>query len=666
MIDKRILQLDGWISEEQDRVDRGRQGASEPWGATARAALAEYFEKLLLKMPNFPSDEDTISPFVQQLSPAAIPSPAGSSGSWPVAIMGDIEASLLNPSDHDRPVADWLIASALFDAVVSRGQPSADGVHVARLLAGNSTRVRAFAEIVAASSIGELEVVVAAMRTFVRDECSRPESHLSPGRRSALPPALDAWAAETDLGAVWDSRVWMGLDMLPERLGMLAPLAAVKPAEFLPLIEEVQPFPLLEGCFYWRSITSDLDKVLEMLERAPVVIDQQNGLWNRKVVAPLLLQTAFGVIRELGTHRQNDGTPLAGGAELAGIAQTIIERALNRPDGAQLVSRWMQYQVYAAASRSSDPAFEAVLNASLATFALAKIDAAEVYPRMTKEYRNGGVFPTQLAYDEANGAYERLLLAAMLVKERVLKGAGNRELSMRPSLIALMRNARTPFSVSYGEVMPTWRHRVFADIYLAESEPAKSWREDFDFFAPERRAALHYSYFGDNSLMAPSLFLSGIGLSLIDLCLEADEKSPLARHGMAVWKAIFEATRLLFTHWNLSDDAWRNLTASLFARYPACLRALSPADSANEEPAQWLTLLGRDEGLVANALANLLNNGMEAGTICGSESALEEMKRRMQNYLVWEAGAGSRALNRGVRSYLAKNFIGKTSAPVAP
>lgn len=656
MIDKRLLQLNSWISTEDDRVNSGRQGASSPWGAVVRAALAGYFKSLLAQMPKVPP-KDTIPAFVQQFSPVAIQPPTGSADSWPSAIMGDIEASLLNPLEYDQPIADWLIASALFDALVSRKQPSSDGVNVARLLAGNSTRVRAFAEIVGASSMGELEVVVAAMHSFIQDECSRPERHLLPGRHSALGPALDAWAAERDFGAVWDTRVWMGLDMLSDRLGMLVPLAAVQPIEFLPLIEEITPFPLQESCFYWRSITLDLDKVLEMLELAPTIIDEQSGNWNRKVGAPLLLQTAFSIIRDLSTHRQHDGSPLAESAELAGIAQTIIEKALKRPDGMQLVSQWMQHQVDAAISRIPDPTFEAVFNASLAAFAHSKVTAADLYPLMTQEYPQAGVCPAQLASDKANSSYHKLMLAAMLAQER----ADYREASLRASFLTLLRNARAPFSVRYGEMVPTWRHRVFANIYVAEAEAAKSWRDDFDFFAPERRAALHYSYSDDDSLMAPSLFLAGVGLCLIDLCLEADQTSPLYYQGIVVWRTVFEATQLLLTHWSLSYDAWRNVATSLFARYPGCLRVMNPSDSPKESPAQWLSLLGRDEGLVASALANLLNNGMDAGVICGLGPAVEEMKRRMQNYLEWEGGAGSRALNRGVRNYLAKNFVGRTA-----
>ncbi len=665
MIDKRLLQLNSWIAGEQDLLDRGRQGASEPGAVEARAALSEFFKDLLARLPNVPRDEEAITASIRQAAPAGLQPLAESANPWVTEIMGDIKASLLNASDHDRPVADWLIASALFDALVSRRQPSNDGVNVAHLLASNSTRVRSFAEAVQASTPGDLDVVVSAMRTFIQDECSSPENHLPPGRRAALDSALEAWAAETDFGAVWDTRVWMGVELMSERLGMLTPLAAVKPTEFLALIEEVHPLPLQENCFFWRSIALDLDRVLEMLDKAPTVIDQQSGSWNRNVVAPLLLQTAFGVVRELGTHKQSNGASLAEDIELGGIAQTIIERALSRPDGVQLVSRWMQHQVSAAVSRAPDPKFEAVFNASLGAFAKAKITAADVYRSMTTEYPNGMAFPAQLSYDEANGAYEQLLLVAMLVKERVETGAGKRESAMRASLIELMRKARRPFAVGYGEVMPTWRHRIFADMYLAEVEPAKAWRKDLDFFAPERRGALHYSYFDDSSLMAPSLFLAGVGLSLIDLCLEADENLTLRQQGMAVWKMVFEASRPLFTHWSLSSDAWRNVAAALFARYPACLRTLSPSDLSEEQPVQWLALLGRDEGLVATALANLLNNEMDAGAICGTASAVEEMKQRMKDYLGWEGGAGSRALNKGVRAYLVKNFLGRTAATVA-
>ena len=98
-------------------------------------------------------------------------------------------------------------------------------------------------------------------------------------------------------------------------------------------------------------------------------------------------------------------------------------------------------------------------------------------------------------------------------------------------------------------------------------------------------------------------------------------------------------------------------------RYPACLRAHAPADQSQEHAAESLALLGGDEALVATALANLLNNGMDATAICGAPTNVDAMKRRIQNYLGWEGSAGSRTLAGGVSNYLAKNFVGRTSPP---
>lgn len=661
MIDERMLRMNPWIVREQELMQRGKQGFGEAWAPTAKIALASYIKDLLAQMSGSSWDDDAVTAFCECISPITL-QPSAPPAPWPPAFMSEVEASLLNSEDHEYPVADWFIGDALFEALVARAQPS-DGLGVARLLASNSTRLFAFADRVASSSTGELDIIVVAMRTFVQDESSQPESHLLPGRREALGPALESWAAETDLGAVWDRREWMGLDMLPERLAILTPLAAAKPTEFLALIEEISPLPLQQGTLHWRSITLDLDKVLGLLEKAPVVIDQQSGQWNRKVVAPLLLEIAFDLVRQLNNYRQDDGQPLATGAELADLAQSIINKTLARPDGIQLVARWMQYQVYHAAFRAQDRNFESVFNASLTALAGTPLSAEDVYPHLSTEYPKGGGLLYQLSDEAGNDAYERLVLAAMMVQERVEKRLGQPNSALRPSLLSVMRKARKPFAVGFREVMPAWRHHVFANLYVAEVEPAKAWRNDFNLFALERRASLHHSYSDDNSLMAPSLFLGGVALSIIDRCLEANEESPLRQQALAVWRTVFEATRLLFTHWSLSSDAWRSVAAALFARYPACLRAHAPADQSQEHAAESLALLGGDEALVATALANLLNNGMDATAICGAATNVDAMKRRIQNYLGWEGSAGSRTLAGGVSSYLAKNFVGRTSPP---
>lgn len=659
MIDERLLRMNPWIVREQELVHRGKQGFVEVWAPTARNALIGYVMDLLAQMSGSSEGDDAVTAFCERISPLTL-QPSASHVSWPPTFMSEVEASLRNSEDHEYPVADWFLGNALFEALVARAQPS-DGLAVARMLASNSTRLFAFTDRVANASTSELGTIVLAMRAFVLDECSRPESHLLPGRRESLGPALESWAAESDLGAVWDSREWMGLDMLPERLGILTPLAAVKPIEFLALIEEISPLPLQQGTLQWRSITLDLDKVLGLLEKAPVVIDQQSEKWNKKVVAPLLLEIAFDLITQLSNYRQDDGQPLATEAELAGHAQSIINKTLARLDGIQLVARWMQYQVYHATFRAVDGNFESVFNASLTALAGSQLRAEDVYPHLSEEYPNGGGLISQLSDEEGKDAYERLILAAMIVQERVENGLTQPNSKLRLSLLSLMRKARKPFTVGYREVMPSWRHHVVANLYVAEVEPAKTWLDDFNLFALERRASLHYSYSDDNTLMIPSLFFGGVALSIIDRCLGANEGSPLRQQALTVWGTAFEATRLLFTHWSLSSDAWRNVATALFARYPGCLAAHAPTDPSQVPAIQPLAQLGGDEALVASALANLLNNGMNAAAICGTPTHVDIMKRRIQNYLDWEGSAGSRNLPGGVSSYLAKNFVDRTS-----
>lgn len=660
MIYKRLLELDSWVKQEDDRVSLGREAAKEASAVALRQALSTCFQAWLASSPKLPADEDGFAEAIGTTFVDAFQTPAGQAG-WTPELAAGVRESLANGADHERPAADWLIATALFDALIARARPEEDGVNVARLLATNATRVRAFAETVQAGAPEQLQLVVDAMRAFVRDECSRPAAYLGRGSQEEhLKEAGQAWAKETDMVTVWDSRAWRGIEMYPTRLGMLTTLAALKPAQFLPLIEEVHPLPLQDGCFFWRSISQDLDKVLGMLDEAPTVVDQQSGQWNRKVVASLLLQAAWRVITDLGTFRKDNGDPQASPEELAEIARLILQRALKRPDGVQLVSHWMRHLVYYAATRDDD-AFAAAFNASLEVFAGADVAPSAVYPKLNAEYPKAEVLREQLAYDEGYGEYQQLLLAGLLVQERVDKGTGNREPALRTSLLRLMCIARQPFGVSFREVMPTWRHRVFADVYLADAEPQKAWLKDFEFFSPERRAAVKYSYYDDNTLMAPSLFLAGVGLSLIDQCLDADESTTLPTKGLGVWTTVFDATRLMFTHWNLSSDAWRNVAASLFARLPACLRAAgSSSEAAPVE--HWVSLLGRDEGLVATALANLLNNDMDPAAICGGAAQLRAMKERMGSYVDWEGGAGSRALNNGVRAYIAKNVVDRMLA----
>jgi hypothetical protein len=569
--------------------------------------------------------------------------------------MPQVDFSLRNPHEHQDPEANWLLGLALFDAVVARARAQ-DGVNVARLLSPNATRVLAFSDAVRGASEEQLQAIVAAMQVFVQDERSPPQKHVFSRYAEHMAAALEQWASARDIAAVWDSRIWRGMDIFPERVGVLVPLADAKPAEFLPLLEDLQLPPLIAGSLHWRSISTNLDKLLPLLDVAPTPFDA-TGEWNKKVVAAFLLEIAFDHLTQLGAFKKDDGQPFASSDELAGLAKTIVERTLVRSDGVRLLAAWTRHLLWLAGSRASDSGFGAVFNVTLAALAECQPSLLEVYPRLSENTVKSGVLHPQLDYDEANDAFERLTLAAMLMQELMGKGKASRDGAMRPSFLSLMRLARRPFGALFRDSVPSWRHYPFAELYLDTLQPAKLWREDFDSFAFERRSRVHYAYTDDDTLTAPSLFLGGVGLSLIDMCIDSKRPLQLRAQALAVWQEVFNATREHFTHWSLSHDHWRGIASALFARYPACMKAAEEGGAAAELPQMWLPLLGTDEVLFATAIANLVANGVPLEAIGETPAYASEARRRVVDYLDWEGSAGSRTLAPGVVRYLQEQVV---------
>ena len=654
MIDSRLPQFDYFVEREVRDVELGKQAAGQPWAHAARATLSQYLQDLLEYLVASPWTDEAVGAFCDQVT---FPSQdaAGTPSTWPQELMGHVDFSLRNPHEHQNPEADWLLGLALFDAVVARVRAQ-DGVNVARLLSPNATRVLAFADAVRGSSEAQLQAIVAAMQVFVQDERSPLHKHVFSRMAEHMTAALEQWAAASDITAIWDSRVWQGLDIFPERVGVLMPLADAKPAEFLPLLEELQLPPLIEGSLHWHSISANLGKLLSLLDIAPTPFDA-DGKWNKKVIAAFLLEFAFNHLTQLGAFKKDDGQPFASPDELAGLAKTIVERTLARPDGVALLAAWTRHLLWLAGSRASDSGFSAVFNVTLAALAECQLSLLDVYPRLSTIAVKSGILHPQLTYDEADDAFERLTLAAMLNQERVEKGKASHDRAIRPSVLSLMRLARRPFETLFGDSVPSWRHYPFAELYLDAPLPAKLWREDFDSFAFERRCRVHYTYTDDDTLAAPSLFLGGVGLTLIDMCLDPKRTSQQRAQALAVWQEVFDATREHFTHWSLSHDHWLGIASALFARYPACMKAQEESGAVAELPHKWLPLLGTDEILFATAVANLVANGMQLEAIGAPPAYASEARRRVEDYLDWEGSAGSRTLAPGVVKYLQKHVV---------
>lgn len=657
LIDSRLVQYQYVVGREQEHVQRGKAAANQAWSPTLRAVLSAHMQKLLQFLAQQSRKNEHISDFCNRL-----PLPTTLEGApWPEEIQVKVALSLRSPQEHEHPEADWLIGLALFDALVARSV-STDGINLARVLSPKAARILAFAEAFRDATTEERSPVLAALRAFVLDECTPPEKHVHIRDAQHMTDALKQWAAVDDIADVWDSRIWRGLDIFPERVCILMPLADARPTEILPLVEELHVLPLIESSLQWRPISADLERVLTLLDAAPTPFDK-SGKWNRKVVAALLLKLAFEYLTQLAGLRQNNGAPLVSEDELTGLARTVVERTRKRVDAKQLLAAWMRYQLFVAKSRAESHGFLPVFNVTLAALAESSVSLREVYPILSESEALAGKLHTQLEYDEANKAFDRLTLAAMLMQERVENGGAKRDLALRSSFLSLMRVARRPFAPLYGEAVPSWRHCAFADLYWEEPDPVRTWRADFDSFSVERRTRTHWSYMDDDSLMAPSLFLSAVGLILIDMCLEPNRDPKLRTFALPMWKEVFDATRQHFTHGWISADSWRQVATALFGRYPACFN--SQEVGRTHAAQEWLKLLGGDESLYGIAVAYLIANGMPLSTIAPGPSELAELRRRIHSYLEWEGSAGSRTLTAGVVKYLQENVLAATNRQIA-
>lgn len=649
VIDSRLVQNEYLAKREQEKVQLGKAATSQTWASALQTALSTQMQALLLFLASKPWRDECISDFCEKN-----PLPTTSAGvQLPDEIRDQIAASLINPQEEKYPGADWFIGSAIFDAAAVRNSGS-DGLNIARVISPNATRILAFADAFGGASPDQRKSVLDALNSLVSAERNPACIHVLGRNSQNMTEALEQWEVVDDITEVWSSRIWRGLDIIQERVGILMPLADVAPSAVLPLLEDLQVLPLIESTLYWRSISSDLDKVLALLDVAPTSFDH-SGKWNKKVVAALLLKIAFECLTQLAGLRDDRGGPVVPEGELEELAKKIVERTLNRTDGIRLLTAWVRYQIFLAKNSASSHGFMAILQVMVTELAKSSVLLRDVYPDISTPQKVEVQLPVQFEHNKANDAFDRLTLAAMLERERVLINSAKRCGALRSSFLSLMRVARHPFAPLYGEPVPSWRHYAFADLYLGEADPVKAWRADFDSFSVERRTHMHWSYTDDDHLMAPSLFLCSVGLALTDMCREPDCDPTLHAFALPMWNEIFEATRQHFTHGWISADSWRQAATALFARYPACSASQESEDC--NSPQKWLKLLGGDELLYGIAVAYLVANNMPLATIAPEHSQRTELEKRIRSYIEWEGSAGSRTLAAGVVRYLQENVL---------
>lgn len=656
MMEHRLRVQQPYLVHMDQRIERARQAMERPWYPQLLAVTAEYLSGLLVALQQV--TEDAISDAVEQYCHGSVfPGPADAGAAWPAAFDRQLSSALRRDEGEEREAlgpVQWLVGQALMDAFVRRGQGAADVWIVAHLVSAVDVRIFAFATAFEALDASARQFVVEAVGILALRERDHAADHLSPGRRAMLPEALSAWAEETDFGAVWDTRAWIGMDMYSDELGFLGVLCAQRPAELLPAVESIAIPPLVESVLRHPAITMDMDRLLESLEHAPSLLDPQTGLWNHNLAAAYLLELAFEHVTQLGTpDRSYEQRPHAQPEELHALVGHIVARTLGRPDGTALLQRWLRRLVGQVGHHPNDERLSNVLDATLDAFAGAPRAAVDAFLAKRAPDVSGGLAP-QMTEADAEVKYQNLLVSILLRERQTQAGIPHTATALRAVFGDLLRTGRQPFRVSYNERAVSWRHRVFATLYVSEPEPVVTWFDDFNAHAAELRASLHWSYMDDRTLSSPGTFLAGVGIALLDQCHMADEAA-LRVHVLPGWKVVFDASMPFFIHWGLGESEWRSVCNALFARLPAYAAATELAQGVTLARSA-LHLLGGDETLFVTAVANLHSNGMTFAQLAGDSAATMTMLDRIASYLRWEAQTGNRNLSDGVVRYWATNF----------
>ena len=650
MIDSRLRAQSVYLVEMDRRIDLARQVMEQPWFPSARMAVAAYCTGLLETLVAVPKND--VQRAVNMYSSATeVPTATSAGAPWPDEFAIEVRRALSERQESTAlgPI-HWVIGMALMDALVHRRHGADDVWNVAHLGSAIDIRIFAFNEAFRELDDSAARFVVEAIGVLANLEKDHAVYHALPVFREGLLAALDAWANETDFGAIWNTHAWAGLDIHSDELGFLGVMCAERPAELLPVIEGLGVPPLLEFVLRSPSITMDMDCILALLDNAPPIIDPTTAAWNHNVAAGYLLEIAFDHVFELGKlDRSDEDKPHAQKQELRVLVGLIVTHTLERTDGVPILVRWLCYLAWRVGNRPDDEVLNCVFDTTLETLASARpLSDIYAFPASPSQAAADAPVP-QLPKAAAKRRYQNLIVAILLREKQLEAGSGSSIPALRNVFRDLLRIGRDPFRAIYNEPTGSWRHCVFASLYASEIDPATTWREDFDAFAFEHRASLHWSYTDDRTLAAPGLFLAGVGIALLDQSLLTDDMQVRAK-ALSVWTEVFKATRPYFIHWTLDQGRWRSVCSALFARLPACVIS-SDASVGLSLARESLEQVDGDETLFATAVANLDSNGMTIETLANDPLAEAAMKARIARFLRWEAATGSRNLSDGVVKY---------------
>jgi hypothetical protein len=518
-----------------------------------------------------------------------------------------------------------IVGLALGDALLARARFDIDIVPVALVARRNYLFVIGFTEATQGALACKDHRLWEALESLITYE-NRLHSDPCNSRHANRMAMLRGWHQETDIQEVWYLHGWDMSCLAPKVLSLLMAARKADAKRFLQMAEKLT-FPTIAlDMLLTYDIRYDFDQLLFLLGSAPNVLNDE-GNWNRNMMAPLLLQVTFMLLQDLG-NPPGTAQPMADLDEIRAKARSIMLVLLARPDGHYLCVNWLVHLLTPLHQAKASQYAYTLIDESVVQLTTSGFNAETLIlpPMKELKIRLPDLKLDTLTAKDAERAYFQFFIA-LLMRSKVPAAA-----DLRETLESLLIAARCQFGSST-KYQYCWQHWLVADLYLSDKEPvADRWRVAFERFAPLlRRDRLKQTV---RDLGVPSLFLAGVGIAMIREGTSPEALPAFATQMAELWSVVFEATFHAYVCYD-PFNTWAAVIEDLFRCYPT----IQQLQGKNRSPSLliYIERLGADDRLLTLAITALGMAGLELCEITENVSLQGELEGRIITYLAWNS-----------------------------
>ena len=568
--------------------------------------------------------------------------------------------ALLEGRENDlRDALAWLFGQALAKGLVDKltdGDESTEHllVRLLRLIGSEDVACCAFEESfqeLLHNSQSARSEILSELENRIRDINDDPGNYTTETERSVFNTFVAEWRSNSSIEKVWNP------SPLAENFwiysGLLSMVPCILPTDRIAVLNCLNrfDFPNPIRQFLQRpAILHDRDEIAAILKAAPTCSEDGHS-WNGSLLVLLALQTAgahchalWGATYQAANSDDTNNSELREtvAATLSSWLEELGRIVMARPDGQFLGPQWLLMK---AANERRERAYRGHASGQ----SLEYLQQAEVIEWIAVGLSKAGLTSRQIAapvdfpevpiddnpapaqavpsdHQQAQPRLEALSMMGLIDHINGNTSAGNGQ-TLLDRLDALLA-CREPVFENEVHLYTGTRDLPAARFGYALAnveEPAKRWRQPWDFLIEQRRRAQHWRQTDDSDALDPSFFLLAVGMAGIDWLLWLGSHDKARR----LWRIVFDGMRdcwLTVSLMHLRERIEERL-GQLFARHPMVFgdavgqEGLSEPDMENavneysELLAADLDLLGGDDLMVTVCLLSAHSNGVTPATI---------------------------------------------------